>query len=156
MNWCAKPAVQKAIRALPAHEQIHSFLQTLGNKSLPTSDVVMKNKILQHAAMLEFVAGWKLVGILAYVAFWIRNQTVVDVSRRARPEFLRNSLRRLPSFHETLASHPVFRLNRLDPGIECPSDAGLLPNLNLAERFRCLDLSRDVAIGRLDLVVRKV
>jgi SAM-dependent methyltransferase len=114
MRWLLKASVQNALSWLPAGVslQYHLFQRPI-TKSLPCSDAALSTRIsiaerhmrnfalhtthpaLPAARLFEFGAGWDLMIPLAYYYLGVRDQTVVDIQRLARPELIADSLRRL-------------------------------------------------------------
>lgn len=112
MKWIVKALAQKVMSALPRGERLNYWFQRRSG-GLPVSDEGFVEKVrLAHERMrklekfgpnrplsdiqcFEFGAGWDLIGPLAYWAFGIQHQIVIDVRPNLRPELVQDSIQKL-------------------------------------------------------------
>lgn len=115
MNWRCKALLQSALAHLPAGESAHFLLQKWVTRSQPPGRAEFVDSVemarahldafhrqtgrsLADATFYEFGAGWGLTNPLAFYAFGVDRQIVVDIRRLARREVVLAVMR---WFHET-------------------------------------------------------
>jgi SAM-dependent methyltransferase len=120
MNWIVKASLKKALSALPGGKTLDYLFQTRVTKSLPHSDEQFFSQVgiasqhfkffleygqpahLSNVAFYEFGAGWDLLVPLAYYAFGIDCQTLIDIRPNLHFELIDDSIRRFSDYHEDL------------------------------------------------------
>jgi len=114
MRWLAKAALQKALACFPGSEKLNYVLQHRVTKHYPRNDtdflhwiniaaqhcdIFLKYgsvKNLSAATFYEFGTGWDLLIPLAYYAFGVDRQILVDIRPLARLELINDALQRFP------------------------------------------------------------
>jgi len=112
MRWLAKAALQKALTLCPGSERLNYFLQRHVSKNYPRSEKDFLHWIdiaaqhfhvfvehgsannLSDVTFYEFGAGWDLLILLAYHAFGVNRQIVVDINPLIHLELVSDTLRR--------------------------------------------------------------
>lgn len=110
MNWVVKALIKKGLSSLPGGGKLDYLFQTRVTKSLPHSDEQFINSVaiangnfntfLEHgssrdlskAIFYEFGCGWDLTGPLAYYAFGVEHQTLIDIRPNLHFELIENSI----------------------------------------------------------------
>jgi SAM-dependent methyltransferase len=109
MNWRWKAFLQVALSAVPGGEHANYFLQKYVARTLPIPDAEFDDHVhyaRQHidaicrhskrpvtqATFYEFGAGWDLISPLAFYAFGVENQILIDVRKLLRPSLVNESI----------------------------------------------------------------
>jgi hypothetical protein len=118
MKWIVKALAQKVMSALPSGQKLNYWFQRRSG-GLPVSDEGFIEKVrlahdrirkweefgskrsLSEIQCFEFGAGWDLIGPLAYWAFGVNHQIVIDVRQNLRPELVRDSIEKLTRLRES-------------------------------------------------------
>src|SRR6267143_270981 len=113
MKWIVKALTQKCLSALPRGEYVNYQLQKYVTRSIPVSDQVFRHKVeiaieqirrfaqysksskTTESRILEFGAGWVLIGPLVILALGFRNQITIDIVRHTRLELIWDTIRRM-------------------------------------------------------------
>jgi len=133
MNWVVKALVKKVLSSLPGGEKLDYLFQTRVTKSLPHSDEQFVNTVavangnfntflecgsgrdVSSAIFYEFGCGWDLTGPLAYYAFGIEHQTLIDVRPNLHFELIDNSIERFARNKSELERLLGRRLRSISP-----------------------------------------
>jgi len=112
MKWLVKAVLQKALAWCPGSERLNYLFQHRITKHYPRNetdflhwitiaaqhcDIFLKYgciKNLSDATFYEFGTGWDLLIPLAYCAFGVNHQTLVDIRPHLRAELINDLLRR--------------------------------------------------------------
>jgi SAM-dependent methyltransferase len=142
MKWLVKAFIQKAVSFFPKSESLNFFFQHKVTKSLPADCGTFCHKVkiavehfnaflrygtskdISRVAFYEFGAGWDLIIPLAYYAFGIDHQTLVDIRPNLRFELINDSLKKF-SKQESGLDHATNRLFN----IKIPSQLETVPDL---------------------------
>ena len=133
MNWVVKALIKKGLSSLPGGEKLDYLFQTCVTKSLPHSDEQFVNTVavangnfntflecgsgrdVSSAIFYEFGSGWDLTGPLAYYAFGIEHQTLIDVRPNLHFELIDNSIERFARNKSELEGLLGRRLRSISP-----------------------------------------
>jgi SAM-dependent methyltransferase len=120
MNWVIKALVKKLLSSFPEREKLDYLFQTRVTKTLPHSDEQFNNTVaiangnfntfiecgscrdVSSAIFYEFGCGWDLTGPLAYYAFGIEHQTLIDIRPNLHFELIENSIERFARYRSEL------------------------------------------------------
>lgn len=110
-DWKLKAVLMGVMSAMPEGHRLNYLLQRHVTRQLPESPDGFRERVEKAAAHLEsftrhggitsnatafeFGAGWDMVGPLAMAAAGVHRQVIVDIWRLARPELVRDTIRRL-------------------------------------------------------------
>lgn len=130
MKWLIKACIQKALSYFPKSESLNYFFQGSVTKSLPVDCGTFYHKVkialdhfnaflrygaskdISEVTFYEFGAGWDLIIPLAYYAFGIDHQTLVDIRPNLRFELINDSLMKF-STHKSGLDHTTNRLSNI-------------------------------------------
>jgi SAM-dependent methyltransferase len=135
VRWLLKASVQKVLGAAPGGRSANYLLQRYVARSLPRSVPAFWRKgqrarrhldaysthgarELSQARFYEFGPGWDLAVALAFRAFGIERQTLVDVAPVARVELVNDSLAKLARLEADLAEESGRSLRTLGPELQ--------------------------------------
>jgi SAM-dependent methyltransferase len=114
VNWLINAGIQQVLSVLPAGEQLNYLFQKRVTRNLPVSDATLTEKIvlasrrlelfrqwnatpLANVSILEFGAGWDMIGPLTMCSLGVGKQTLIDITSHLRFELINNAIGRLPS-----------------------------------------------------------
>ena len=109
MNWKLKALLQLGLSGVPGGEGLNYLCQRYVTKSLPTSqteflcnvsfakshiDAIHRyyDRSLREATFYEFGAGWEITIPLAFYAFGVEHQILVDIQNLVRPTLVNNTI----------------------------------------------------------------
>jgi SAM-dependent methyltransferase len=109
MNWKWKAFLQMALSVVPGGEHGNYLLQKYVTRTLPISDAGFADHVhyarqhidaicrhsikpVNQATFLEFGAGWDLISPLAFYAFGVQKQILLDVRKLLRPLLVNESI----------------------------------------------------------------
>ena len=112
MNWKYKALLQLAFSHVPGGERFYYFAQRYVTRSLPTRDAALAHIVssakehidviqryyrrpLREATFYEFGAGWDLIVPLAFYAFGVERQILVDIRNLLRLELVNDTIEKL-------------------------------------------------------------
>ncbi|MFH1559936.1 MAG: class I SAM-dependent methyltransferase [Chloroflexota bacterium] len=111
MNWKYKALIQRGFSMVPLGEHLNHLAQRHVTKSLPIPDAAFAPIVctakrhlnavqcrlarpLIEATFYEFGAGWDLAIPLAFYAFGVKHQLLVDVRHAVRPALVNDTIRK--------------------------------------------------------------
>ncbi len=119
MHWKTKALFMQLFSSVPFGATLHYCAQRFVSKSLPMDD----KKFLQiceyakkhvdafkrchqidlaEASFFEFGAGWELVIPLAFYAYGVNDQTLVDIRRLLKPELVNDTINKFSRYADCL------------------------------------------------------
>ena len=120
MDWRCKALLQLALSTIPRGEQLNHFFQRYVTRSLPISDTAFAatvsdakrhidaihryyNRPLDQAIIYEFGVGWDMTIPLAFYAFGVEEQILVDIRNLLRPHLVNDIIEKYQKMVSDLA-----------------------------------------------------
>ena len=109
MHWKCKALLQLAFSNIPFGERLNYFFQRYVTKSLPVTDAKIVNiisiaqehidvvrqyhrRLLSQSTFYEFGAGWDMIVPLAFYAFGVQRQVLVDIRNLLRLNLVNDAI----------------------------------------------------------------
>ncbi len=124
MNWRYKALLQLGFSHIPLGERLNYFFQRYVTRSLPTTDAAFTSVVsiakkhievaqqyyrrpLGEATFYEYGAGWDMIVPLAFYAFGVERQILIDIRNLVKPDLVNDTIGK---FQEMAYELPLLRV----------------------------------------------